>query len=124
MHGFRQIVVPSRMAKTTMTFTEIEVCSIDEMERESVRRFDYEGQSYAIYRSPEGEFFASDGYCTHERSHLADGIVMDNIIECSRHFGQFDYKTGEAVELPACIDLRTYPVSVRDGKVLLDLSAR
>ena len=107
-----------------MTSTEIEVCSVDEMERESVRRFDHKGQSYAIYCNPEGEFFATDGYCTHERSHLADGLVMDNVIECPRHFGQFDYETGEAVELPACIDLRTYPVRVRDGKVFLELSAQ
>ena len=106
-----------------MIDTEIEVCTVTEMEPESVRRFDHAGNTFAIIRSPEGEFFALNGYCTHERSHLADGSVMGNVIECSRHFGQFDYRTGEAVELPACVDVRTYRINVRDGKVFLDLAS-
>jgi 3-phenylpropionate/trans-cinnamate dioxygenase ferredoxin component len=59
--------------------------------------------------------------CTHERAHLADGLVLDNLIECPKHNGRFDYRTGEAKRAPACIDLRTYPVKVEDGKVLIDI---
>lgn len=100
-----------------------EVCATSDMSPETVRRFDHDGRTFAIYRSPEGEFFATDGYCTHEKSHLVDGEVDGHIIECSRHFGQFDYRTGEAVELPACVNLRTYPVTVSMEKVWIDLSA-
>ena len=105
-----------------MTETEVDLFPVSEMELESVRRFDFDGRTFAIYRSPEGEFFATDGYCTHEKSHLADGYVDGHIIECSRHFGQFDYRTGEATELPACVNLRTYRVRIQDGRLLLDLS--
>ena len=106
-----------------MTLTEVAVCPVAGFENESVRRFDHGSRTFAIYRSPEGEFFATDGFCTHEKSHLADGYVDGHIIECSRHFGQFDYRTGEATELPACVNLRTIPVQVRDGMVILDLPA-
>jgi 3-phenylpropionate/trans-cinnamate dioxygenase ferredoxin reductase subunit len=71
-------------------------CSVDDIEEEDVLRFDHEGRTYAIYRSPDGDFFATDGLCTHESVHLADGLVMDNIIECPKHNGRFDYRTGEA----------------------------
>ena len=46
---------------------------------------------------------------------------MDNIIECPKHNGRFDYRTGEATGAPVCINLRTYPVRADGGKVLLDL---
>ena len=60
----------------------IEACDADEVEAEDVIRFDHQGRTFAIYRSPDDEYFATDGLCTHEHVHLADGLVMDNIIEC------------------------------------------
>ena len=43
---------------------------------EDVIRFDHDGRKFAIYRSPEDRYYATDGLCTHERAHLADGLVM------------------------------------------------
>ena len=77
------------------------------------------GAPSPIYRSPEDEYFATDGLCTHEKVHLADGLVMDDIIECPKHNGRFNYKTGAARGAPACVDLKTYPVKVEAGRVLI-----
>ena len=87
----------------------IEVCGADEIDEEDVIRFDHGGRTFAVYRSPDDEYFATDGLCTHEQVHLADGLVMDNIIECPKHNGRFDYRTGEAKGAPVCVNLRTYP---------------
>ena len=95
------------------------VCMADEIEDEDVRRFDVGDNSYAIVRSPDGEFFAIDGWCSHEKTHLADGLVVEFEIECPRHFGSFDYRSGVATVAPACEALRTYKVEVEDGKVFL-----
>ena len=46
---------------------------------------------------------------------------MDGIIECPKHTGRFDIRTGKARRAPVCVDLRTYPVRVEDGKVMLGL---
>jgi 3-phenylpropionate/trans-cinnamate dioxygenase ferredoxin subunit len=99
----------------------VEACSADDIEEQDVIRFDYGGRTFAIYRSPEDEYFATDGICTHEHAYLTDGLVMDNIIECPKHNGRFDYKTGEAKGAPVCLDLRTYQVKVENGKVLIDV---
>ena len=85
-------------------------------------RFDHGGRTFAIYRSRGRRYFATDGLCTHEKVHLADGLVMDDIIECPKHNGRFNYKTGEAKGAPVCVNLKTYPVKVDDGKVLLALA--
>ena len=71
------------------------------------------------FRFPVGRYFATDGHCTHEEAHLADGLVDEYEIECPRHSGNFDYRTGMATVAPACETLKTHPVEVDDGKVYL-----
>jgi 3-phenylpropionate/trans-cinnamate dioxygenase ferredoxin subunit len=99
----------------------VAACRADAIEPEDVIRFDHDGAPYAIYRSPDDEYFATDGLCTHQHFLLADGLVMDDVIECPKHQGRFNYKTGKALAAPACIDLRTYPVKVEDGTVFVRL---
>ena len=77
--------------------------------------------SPAIYRSPEDKYYATDGLCTHEQVELADGLVMGDIIECPMHNGRFNYKTGEAKGPPVCVDLKTYPVKVENGRIMIQL---
>lgn len=88
----------------------IEVCKVDDIEAEDLIRFDHAGQTFAIYRSEDDEYFATAGLCTHEKVHLADGLVMGDIIECPKHNGRFNYKTGEAKGAPVCVNLKTFPV--------------
>ncbi|MDB5587890.1 MAG: Rieske (2Fe-2S) domain protein MocE subfamily, partial [Devosia sp.] len=95
----------------------VEACGSDDVEEEDVIRFDHAGRVFAIYRSPDDEYFATDGLCTHEHVSLADGLVIDEIIECPKHNGRFNYKTGEAKGAPVCVNLRTYRVKVEGGAV-------
>jgi 3-phenylpropionate/trans-cinnamate dioxygenase ferredoxin subunit len=97
----------------------VEVCEASGIQKEGIIRFDYNGQTFAIYRSPDDRYFATDGLCTHERVHLSGGLVMDDTIECPKHNGLFNYMTGEAMGAPVCIDLRTYPTKVEDSKIFL-----
>lgn len=99
----------------------IKACGVDDIDNEDVIRFDHEGKTFAIYRSPDDSFYATDGMCSHEKVHLADGLVMENIIECPKHNGRFDYRTGEARGAPVCVNLRTYRMKVEDGSVYLGL---
>ena len=99
----------------------IVACDANEIETEDVARFDHHGRTFAIYRSPEDVYYATDGLCTHERVHLADGLVIDHIIECPKHNGRFDYRTGQAKGAPVCVDLCVYPVQVDAGKVLIQI---
>jgi 3-phenylpropionate/trans-cinnamate dioxygenase ferredoxin subunit len=97
----------------------VDVCATGGIDEEDVIKFDHADKSYAIYRSPEDEYFATDGLCTHEQVELADGLVMGDIIECPMHNGRFNYKTGEAKGAPACVNLKTYPVKIEAGRVMI-----
>ncbi|WEV77317.1 non-heme iron oxygenase ferredoxin subunit [Janibacter cremeus] len=98
------------------------VCDVDDVEEEDVIGVSVEGRDVAVYRDEDGEFYASDGHCTHERMLLCDGLVMDGIIECPKHNGRFRITDGAAMGAPVTIDLRTYPVRVEDGEVHVDLA--
>ncbi len=100
----------------------IHACSVDDIEVEDLVRFDHGDRTFAVYRSFDNEFFCTDGLCTHENVHLADGLVIDHIIECPKHNGQFDYRTGEPKRSPACEALGTYPVKVKEGEVFVFVS--
>ncbi len=99
----------------------IEACAVDDVEAEDVIPFDHHGRNYAIYRSPDSNFFATDGLCTHEEVPLSDGFVFGHLIECPKHNGRFDYRTGQGKGVPICVNLRTYATKVDRGKVFIDL---
>lgn len=99
----------------------IRACGADDIEIEDLVRFDSGSRTFAIYRSPDNDYFCTDGLCTHEQVHLEDGLVMDYEIECPKHNATFDYRTGEAKRAPACVNLVTYPVKVEDGVVWIDI---
>jgi 3-phenylpropionate/trans-cinnamate dioxygenase ferredoxin subunit len=101
--------------------TWIAVCGVDDIESEDVIRFDHDGATYAIYRSADDRYFATDGLCTHEKVHLADGFVIDDLIECPKHNGLFNYMTGEARGAPVCINLTTYPTKVESKTIFVAL---
>jgi 3-phenylpropionate/trans-cinnamate dioxygenase ferredoxin component len=99
----------------------IDACAADEIDEEDLIRFDHGGRTFCIYRSPENTFHATDGLCTHEKIHLSNGLVMDDVIECPKHNGRFNYKTGEALGAPVCVNLATYAVKVEGGRVLVEV---
>ena len=63
------------------------------------------------------EVFAIGDVCTHSDASLSEGDVTDYKIECWLHGAEFDLRTGEALTLPANIAAKTYPVSINDDVV-------
>ena len=99
----------------------IDACATDEIDPEDVIRWNHGDRTFALVHGVDGEFYCTDGLCTHESVHLCDGLVMDHEIECPRHNGLFDYRTGAALRAPACTALKTYPTRVLDGRVQVNL---
>ncbi len=100
---------------------KISVCALNDIDDEDVRRFDHAGKTYAIYRL-NNQVYATDGLCTHEQVHLADGLLMDFVIECSKHNGRFDIRDGKALCAPVCVNLTCYPCWVEEGQILIELT--
>jgi 3-phenylpropionate/trans-cinnamate dioxygenase ferredoxin component len=99
----------------------IVVCGIDDVDREDVIPVEHGGCQYAIYRAPDDTYFASDGTCTHEHAMLADGLLMGYIIECPKHNGRFDIRSGEGQGAPIRVELKMYATKVENNMVSIDI---
>lgn len=99
----------------------IDACATGDVDEEDVIRFDHGGRSFIIVRDHENNYYCTDGLCTHEEVHLADGLVVEATIECPKHSSVFDCRTGEVETPPACENLRTYPTRVGGGRVFVEL---
>ena len=60
--------------------------------------------------------------CSHDDGDLMEGDVDDECsVECPRHGSLFDLRTGKPMTLPAYVPVETFPVSVADGVIKLEV---
>ncbi|MEX0330979.1 MAG: NADH:ubiquinone reductase (Na(+)-transporting) subunit F [Puniceicoccaceae bacterium] len=100
----------------------MEICAAADLGSEDVIRFDHGTRTYALYRDNEGRLYATDGFCTHGNTHLANGLVKGRIIECPKHNGRFNLPDGSPARAPICRGLVTYPIEERNGRIWLNVS--
>jgi len=100
--------------------TQIELCSVADVAPGTALKVEEAGLELAVFNI-DGTFYVTDDHCTHGPGSLSEGFLDGETIECNFHQGQFNVRTGEVV-LPPCIDpVKTYPASVRDGKVIIEV---
>jgi nitrite reductase/ring-hydroxylating ferredoxin subunit len=94
----------------------------DELQPGQVRRIDIGDATYLLCRPAPDLYALTDGLCTHGHALLADGHLDGYVIECPKHNGRFDVRTGEPVRRPVKIPLTTHRVDVVDGRLVADVS--
>jgi Na+-transporting NADH:ubiquinone oxidoreductase subunit F len=99
----------------------VDLGAADALEIGELRRVDVGDDTYVLCRLSADEFALGDGICTHAKVHLADGALVDGQIECPKHNGRFDARTGEAVRKPVQEAICMYPVRRVDGRLVSDL---
>ncbi len=102
-----------------------DACGVDDLRPGEVLRVDLpSGTAVALVRDAGGEFHALADCCSHGQVSLSDGEVDGTTIECWLHGSTFDLRTGAPLTLPATKPVPVYPVTVADGRVLVDASTR
>lgn len=82
-----------------------------------------DGRPVALY-NVAGTIYATDDRCTHGNSSLSDeGYLEGFVIECGRHGGSFDVRTGSVILAPCTVPLRTYEVEIDDGAIYLMMAS-
>jgi nitrite reductase (NADH) small subunit len=76
----------------------------------------------AVFRTAENEAFAIDDACPHKGGPLSQGIVHGTSVTCPLHNWVIALDTGSALGADKG-QVRTYPLRIRDGRLLLDRSA-
>ena len=96
------------------------IATTDQLQDGDVLALSLADNSLALYRAGT-DYFATDNVCTHQFALLSDGYFEDGCIECPLHQARFDVRTGKALCAPATADLRTFPVKVEGGQILVKI---
>lgn len=97
----------------------LRVSTLAELQEKSVITATGNGHTVAVFWHNE-RAYAVDNRCPHMGFPLAQGICEDGVLTCYWHYARFDLDSGGAFDIWAG-DLRTFPVSIRDDAVWVDL---
>jgi 3-phenylpropionate/trans-cinnamate dioxygenase ferredoxin component len=70
-----------------------------------------------------GAILAIEDRCSHDDGDLMEGDVDEETctVECPRHGSEFDLRTGQPLNLPAYVPIETYPVTIEDGVIKVEV---
>jgi Na+-transporting NADH:ubiquinone oxidoreductase subunit F len=100
----------------------MDVCAGADLDCADVIRFDRGQRTFALYRDEESRLYATDGVCTHGNTHLSEGLVIRNTIECPKHNGRFNLIDGSPARAPICRGLAIYPIEERSGRIHVNIA--
>jgi toluene monooxygenase system ferredoxin subunit len=90
------------------------VCDRGAVPAGGMKQFDVAGGPQILIVNADGEFFAYQAFCPHERVKLEDGVHDGSVLTCLEHMWQFDVRTGAPVA-DADTGLRSYRLKDEDG---------
>ncbi|PLS21011.1 nitrite reductase small subunit NirD [Neptunicoccus cionae] len=96
----------------------IDVGAIEDIPLRGARKIKTALGCVAIFRTGLQEVFAASNLCPHKGGPLSEGIIHGQSVTCPLHNWVFDLNSGQAQGEDASIP--TFPVEVRDGRILLD----
>jgi len=101
---------------------KIELCNAGDIAAGTALKVELEkqGLTLAIF-NVDGEFYVLDDMCTHGPGSLSEGFIDGDVVECNFHNGQFNIRTGEVVLPPCMVPVKTYPATVENGKVVIEV---
>jgi 3-phenylpropionate/trans-cinnamate dioxygenase ferredoxin component len=100
----------------------IDICPVAELPPGGFRRAEWEDLEIGVINCG-GELLAIEDRCSHDDGDLLEGELdfEDCTVECPRHGSIFDLRTGKPLNLPAYVPIETFPVSVDDGVIRVEV---
>ena len=98
------------------------LCKADDVADNAMKSFEVDGEPVLVAKVG-GEWYAIADMCTHAMAYLSEGELMPDScsIQCPDHAAVFDLKTGDVLAPPAVAAVDTYPVTIEDGEVVVDI---
>ena len=98
----------------------IDLMGLDEVPDGTMRMAWVDGAAQVLVVNLAGEVHALQGICSHEYFELDKGFITGDTITCALHLSRFDLLTGDPLDPPAEDPLMVYPVSLEDGRVVIE----
>jgi 3-phenylpropionate/trans-cinnamate dioxygenase ferredoxin subunit len=100
------------------------VARLADFKEDPLKRVEVGDIPICLARLDSGEIFAISDACSHEEIELSDGDLDGEDVECPAHGSRFNVRTGAVSGLPADTPVATYPVSVEDGEIFVEVERK
>lgn len=97
------------------------VAKVDDLAVDTMRKVVLDGEEICLAHAEDGSYYALSDICTHEEYSLSEGELWGLDVECPAHGSRFNVQTGAVTGLPAVIPAKTYPVTVEDDDVYVEI---
>src|SRR5205823_1138961 len=94
----------------------VPVPDAERLRNQETLRVEIDGQVMTIAKI-DNQLFAFQEFCTHRFGPLSEGGFDGFNVQCPWHNSCFDVRTGKVTNGPAKVDLKTFRIETRDGKV-------
>jgi 3-phenylpropionate/trans-cinnamate dioxygenase ferredoxin subunit len=98
----------------------VTVASIDELADGERIIFEIDNLPIALFNLG-GQYYAIADLCSHDDGPVAEGELDELEIACPRHGARFNMETGEALTLPAVVDIPAYPVRIMGDEIQIGI---
>jgi 3-phenylpropionate/trans-cinnamate dioxygenase ferredoxin subunit len=100
----------------------IDICPAESLPPGAVRLVEWEDLEIGVFNCA-GELLAIEDRCSHDDGELVEGELDEAActIECPRHGSLFDLRTGKPLNLPAYEPVDTFPVTVQNGMIKIEV---
>ena len=93
----------------------------DEIKPGGMTAIDVRGTTIAV-ANVDGVYYAFDDTCTHEQCSLAEeGTLEGTVVTCGCHGAQFDVTTGAVLAPPAPEPVKSYPLRIDQGNLVIEV---
>src|SRR6476659_5672091 len=98
------------------------VCKAEERPDGEMGQVEADGRKIGVFNCG-GDLLAIEDRCSHDEGPLAEGEfdTAACTVECPRHGSLFDLTTGRPKTLPAYAPVRTFPVTIEDDTITLEV---
>ena len=100
----------------------IDICRLEDLPPGERKLVEWDDLEIGVFNCA-GDILAIEDRCSHDDGDLAAGELDQGscTVECPRHGSRFDLRTGKPLTLPAYVPVDTFPVSVEDGVIRLEV---
>jgi uncharacterized membrane protein/nitrite reductase/ring-hydroxylating ferredoxin subunit len=122
-HKRRTPIPTSTLHLTTYEKGDVVFVPVPEAERlgeKETLRVEIDGQVIVIAKI-DNNVYAFQEFCTHRFGPLSEGCIEGFNVQCPWHNSCFDVRTGQVTNGPAKVNLKTFEVETRDGKICIGM---
>jgi 3-phenylpropionate/trans-cinnamate dioxygenase ferredoxin component len=100
----------------------IDICRLDDLPPGERKLVEWDDLEIGVFNCG-GTLLAIEDHCSHDDGELVQGEFDEDTctVECPRHGSRFDLRTGKPLTLPAYVPVDTFPVSIEDGVIKLEV---